>query len=129
MISAKEPRLYLNGWSDHFDSERQGAGDMSEPDAAQPERRPAGDEPGRAADHAESVMPASRPSVSRLLRPLLDACVFGGVIVAPLLSILGWVGLLLPIDSALHQIATALLCVAIIWLGFALVAAHTLRGA
>jgi len=129
MMIAKDPHLHLQRWSGHFDSEGLSASDGCEP-AAQPELHLASGEQPQPASVSESARRAPRPRalLPGLLRPLLDAFVLGGVTMTPVLSILGWVGLLLPIDSALHQIATALLCVAMIWLGFALVAAHTVRG-
>ncbi len=130
MMIAKDPHLHPHRWSGHVDSEGLTTSDGWEPEAAQPELHLASGEHPHPASASESARRAPRPHalLPRLLRPLLDAFVLGGVTVTPVLSILGWVGLMLPIDSALHQIATALLCVAMIWLGFALVVAHTVRG-
>ncbi|SRR5260221_14742685 len=130
MMIAKDPHLHVHRWSGHFDSEGLSAGEGWEPAAAKPELHLASGEHPHPAAASESMKRAPQPraGLQRLLRSLLDICVLGGVTMTPVLSILGWVGLMLPIDSALHQIATVLLCVAMIWLGFALVAAHTLRG-
>jgi hypothetical protein len=43
------------------------------------------------------------------------------------MSILGLVGLILPLEPAWHQVATGLLYAAMLWLGFALAVAHLLR--
>jgi hypothetical protein len=130
MMIAKDSHLHLHGWRGHFHSKGPSASAGRESAAAQPETYLASGEhshPVSASEHPRREL-RPRAGLPRPLRPLLDACVLGGVTMTPVLSILGWVGLMLPIDSAMHQIATALLCVAMIWLGFALVAAHTLRG-
>jgi hypothetical protein len=125
MMIAKEPRLYFSASNLDFESERASDGRA---DADRPERHPdrAEDaEPGGDAPRRNAPTPRPPASVLRLLRPLLDICVFGGVTVTPILSIMGWIGLMLPTHSALHQVASPLLCVAVVWLAFAIAAAHT----
>src|SRR5262245_3447403 len=51
-------------------------------------------------------------------------CVLGGFTTAPLLTLLAWLGLMLPAGAPLHGAATTLLVIAIIWLSLALVSAH-----
>jgi hypothetical protein len=51
-------------------------------------------------------------------------CVVGGFLAAPLLTILAFVGLAMPGRAPLHQAATTLLLVAVVWLSLALVGAH-----
>jgi hypothetical protein len=51
-------------------------------------------------------------------------CVLGGFLAAPVLTIMAFVGLLQSGGAPLHQAATALLLVAIVWLSLALVSAH-----
>jgi len=130
MMIAKHSHLHQHQWSDRVDSESLSAGGGWEPAATQPELHLASGDHSHPAGASESARRAPQPRavMPRLVRSLLDICVLGGVTMTPVLSILGWVGLMLPIDSAMHQVATALLCVAMIWLGFALVVAHTLRG-
>src|SRR5262244_238583 len=61
-------------------------------------------------------------------RWLVDAaatlCVLGGFITAPLLTLLAWIGLMLPAGAPLHSVASTLLVIAIIWLSLALISAH-----
>ncbi len=129
MMMAHDTRPYLHRWSDHSEPKPSTAADERQCVADPPLRRQVDEKPELAPAGA-AHMSGSRASASllRLLRPLLNACVLGGVTLTPVLSILGWVGLMMPVQTALHQAATALLCVAVIWLGFALATAHLLRG-
>jgi hypothetical protein len=77
----------------------------------------------------------SRPK--RIARRLLSAgrsdtaaqmCVLLGAIAAPILSLLGWVGLVMPATTPLHYAAPGLLACAMIGLGTALIGAHSSRG-
>jgi hypothetical protein len=43
---------------------------------------------------------------------------------APLLTLLAWIGLMLPDNAPLHGAATTLLVIAIVWLSLALISAH-----
>jgi hypothetical protein len=58
----------------------------------------------------------------------LQFCILGGVLAAPVLSLLGWVGLILPPTTPLHQAAATLITGALIWLGLAITMAHLLHG-
>jgi hypothetical protein len=51
-------------------------------------------------------------------------CVVGGFLAAPLLSLLAFVGLMLPSTAVLHRTAETLFIVSIVWLSLALVSAH-----
>jgi hypothetical protein len=51
-------------------------------------------------------------------------CVVGGFLAAPLLSLLAFVGLMLPSKTALHRTAETLFIISIVWLSLALVSAH-----
>ncbi len=51
-------------------------------------------------------------------------CVLLGALAAPIFSLIGWVGLVLPETSSLHQAAAGLLACAMIGLGTALIGAH-----
>lgn len=50
--------------------------------------------------------------------------VVGGILVAPVLSITGWIGLVLPAQTGLHHMYMALLLIAVIWTIGAVVGAH-----
>jgi len=59
-----------------------------------------------------------------LLEASATLCVLGGFMTAPLLTLLAWIGLMLPADAPLHGVASTLLVIAIIWLSLALISAH-----
>ncbi len=50
--------------------------------------------------------------------------VFGGVVAAPLMSVVAWIGLTLPHNVGLHQIAPTLFIAALVWFCLALGGAH-----
>ena len=52
------------------------------------------------------------------------AAVLGGMIAAPLLALVGWIGLTMPAQVPLHRASTTLFSVAFVWLTVALVSAH-----
>jgi len=58
-----------------------------------------------------------------------QVCVLVGAIAAPVLSLIGWVGLMLPATTALHYAAPGLLASAMIGLGMALIGAHSIKDA
>ena len=51
-------------------------------------------------------------------------CVLGGFVAAPLLTVLAWIGLVMPADAPLHHAAETIFVIAIVWLGLAFVSAH-----
>ncbi len=51
-------------------------------------------------------------------------CVFGGLLLAPLLTVMAWIGLLLPSRAPLHHAAETLVVVAVVLLVLALVRAQ-----
>ena len=59
-----------------------------------------------------------------LAQALGSACVIGGVFAAPLLTLVAWLGLMLPERVALHQASTTLFAVALIWVVLAVLSAH-----
>jgi hypothetical protein len=69
------------------------------------------------------LAPAPR-RLSRTLAALRPVCVVLGVTAAPVMAIMGCVGLTLPAASPLNRMATALLCAAVIGLVLALVSAQ-----
>lgn len=58
----------------------------------------------------------------------IQVCVFGGVFAAPVFSLAGWVGLVMPTTTPLHQMASPLITLALVWLFLALAATHLVRG-
>lgn len=55
---------------------------------------------------------------------LANVCIVGGVIAAPIVSVLAWIGMVLPEQSILHHAANVLFAVALVWLALAIVGAH-----
>ncbi|HZC79230.1 MAG TPA: hypothetical protein VE258_15865 [Ktedonobacterales bacterium] len=53
-----------------------------------------------------------------------SACVIGGFFAAPLLTLVAWLGLMLPERVALHQASTTLFAAALIWVVLAVASAH-----
>lgn len=53
--------------------------------------------------------------------------ILGGAVAAPILSLTGWVGLILPPGAGLHQAAAGLLAGGMIGLGIALIGAHSCK--
>ncbi len=60
---------------------------------------------------------------------ITQVCVLLGALAAPILSLIGWVGLVLPESTALHHAAAGLLASALIGLGIALIGAHNAKDA
>ena len=55
---------------------------------------------------------------------LANVFILGGIVAAPLVSLVGWIGVALPPRTALHEVAPTLFAGALIWLLVAIVAAH-----
>jgi hypothetical protein len=62
-----------------------------------------------------------------LVHAILNICVLGGIFAAPLVSVLAWIGLLLPPHAPLHQLAPTLVCGSLIWFSLAIAGAHAFR--
>jgi len=77
------------------------------------------------------VGPLARPWLGQWLAALVAAlgnvCILGGILAAPVVSMVAWVGMVLPGKALLHQIAPALMTTALIWLAAAIVGAHVVR--
>lgn len=63
-----------------------------------------------------------------MVEAISTACVLGGFILAPVLTLAAWVGMVLPAHVFLHQLSTTLFAVALIWICAALVGAHVHHG-
>jgi xanthosine utilization system XapX-like protein len=59
-----------------------------------------------------------------IIEVVTAACVLGGMIAAPVLALIGWVGLILPEQVPLHRASTTLFAVAVVWVAAALIGAH-----
>jgi hypothetical protein len=51
-------------------------------------------------------------------------CVVGGFLAAPVVSLVAWVGILLPPRIFLHQLAPTLFAIALVWVALGLISAH-----
>lgn len=55
--------------------------------------------------------------------------ILGGVVCTPLISVVAWVGMVLPETATLHQLAPVLMTTALVWLALAIILAHACRPA
>ncbi|MEO7001811.1 MAG: hypothetical protein ABI068_08285 [Ktedonobacterales bacterium] len=81
----------------------------------------------RAVGAAGSVVGGAITSVALrhwLIEALATICVMGGILAAPVLAIIAWVGLLLPTQTLLHLVAPTLMITALVWLVAAILGAH-----
>jgi hypothetical protein len=62
-----------------------------------------------------------------LARTLANVCILGGIVGAPFISMLAWIGMVLPTTAPLHQAAPTLMTGALIWLALAIIGAHAFR--
>ena len=62
-----------------------------------------------------------------LVEAAANLLVLGGFIAAPILTVVAWVGLLLPARLPLHQLSSTLFVVALIWVASGLLIAHVLH--
>jgi hypothetical protein len=70
------------------------------------------------------VLVSSEQTRHWLAESVATVCVVGGFIAAPILTILAWVGMMLPNLFPLHRISTLLFIIAIVWLALAFFGAH-----
>lgn len=59
-----------------------------------------------------------------LLEAFTTVCVVGGFIAAPILTLIAWIGVVLPPQALLHAISTPLFVLALCWLSLAVISAH-----
>jgi hypothetical protein len=62
-----------------------------------------------------------------LLASLANITVLGGILAAPVVSVVAWVGMVLPTRALLHQMAPGLMTAALVWLALAIIGAHAFR--
>ncbi len=71
---------------------------------------------------------AASPLIRQWLAHVLaNICVIGGILAAPLVSVVAWIGLLLPSRAPLHQLAPTLVAGSLIWFALAIAGAHVCR--
>ena len=68
--------------------------------------------------------PASRHWFST---SLANIAIVGGIVAAPIISVVAWIGVILPVHAPLHQAAPTLFIGALLWMAMAFVSAHARR--
>lgn len=63
-----------------------------------------------------------------LAEAITTLCVVGGFLAAPVLTLIAWVGMILPERVPLHRASTALFVVSLVWVTVAVIAAHAHTG-
>jgi len=58
---------------------------------------------------------------------LANICILGGILATPVVSVVAWIGLALPTQAVLHQIAPMLVAGSLVWFGVAIACAHACR--
>ena len=53
--------------------------------------------------------------------------IVGGIVAAPIISVVAWIGVALPVHAPLHQAAPTLFIGALLWMAMAFVSAHARR--
>ena len=56
-----------------------------------------------------------------------NIAIVGGIIAAPIISLVAWIGVALPVHAPLHQAAPTLFIGALLWMAMAFVSAHARR--
>jgi hypothetical protein len=76
-----------------------------------------------------ALLTAATGSTTRqmLAHSLANVCILGGIVGAPIISVLAWIGMVFPDTTPLHQAAPTLMTGALIWLALAIIGAHAFR--
>lgn len=59
-----------------------------------------------------------------LIAALANIAIIGGIVAAPVISVVAWIGVALPVHAPLHQAAPTLFIGAMLWLVMGFVSAH-----
>ena len=70
------------------------------------------------------LMLASSTARHWIVEALATICVLGGFVAAPLLTVVAWIGFVLPDRVPLHHVSSTLFVVALLWLSVAVLGAH-----
>ena len=74
---------------------------------------------------AVALIMLASPAVRHwLAASFANIAIFGGIIAAPILALIAWIGVTLPIHAPLHQAAPTLFIGALLWMAMAFVSAH-----
>lgn len=77
---------------------------------------------------ASLLLFAASPLARHWLMELVSTvCILGGIVAAPVVSMVAWIGLVLPTQALLHRMAPALVATSLIWFCMAIVGSHALR--
>lgn len=78
--------------------------------------------------HSAVVTTLTGPAARQVVvRHAATVGILGGIVCTPVISVAAWVGMVLPAQAALHQIAPALMTTALVWLALAIILAHACR--
>ena len=70
---------------------------------------------------------ASAPLRHWFTTSFVNIAIVGGIIAAPVISVVAWVGVALPVRAPLHQAAPTLFIGALLWMTMAFISAHARR--
>ena len=56
-----------------------------------------------------------------------NIAIVGGIVAAPIISLVAWVGVILPVHAPLHQAAPTLFIGALLWMAMGIISAHARR--
>ncbi|HKW23824.1 MAG TPA: hypothetical protein VJO13_20770, partial [Ktedonobacterales bacterium] len=62
-----------------------------------------------------------------VLTALSNIAIIGGILAAPVISLVAWIGVTLPSHAPLHQAAPTLFIGALLWMAMGIVSAHARR--
>jgi len=62
-----------------------------------------------------------------VLTVLSNIAIIGGILAAPVISLVAWIGVTLPTHAPLHQAAPTLFIGALLWMAMGIVSAHARR--
>ena len=63
-----------------------------------------------------------------MLTALANIAIIGGILAAPVISLVAWIGVALPAHAPLHQAAPTLFIGALLWMAMGIVSAHARHG-
>lgn len=70
---------------------------------------------------------ADTPLRHWLTTSFVNIAIVGGIVAAPIISVVAWVGVILPVHAPLHQAAPPLFIGALLWMTMAFISAHARR--
>jgi hypothetical protein len=62
-----------------------------------------------------------------ILAALANIAIIGGIVAAPVISLVAWIGVILPVHAPLHQASPTLFIGALLWMMMGFISAHARR--